>query len=192
MSLWKAYLRWRHSKGFGVHSPYAYEFVSAVVRHGPYRFYSFDETERHLSREELDDHKFIRSVRFMIRLLNFLAAKRIVTSEGTKRLSEVTALSMKQPYLILRKDKHPDFKKGDVLIGTGGELPIPILRKAIELKIPIFILEPDGKTRKFLAEPIERGILFNDPRKMILVPRDEMAYVAYDINLRNSAFDSRL
>ena len=43
--IWNNYLRWRHSKGFGVHSPFAYNLVTTVVRPGIYGYYGYDDIE---------------------------------------------------------------------------------------------------------------------------------------------------
>ena len=39
--IWEGYLRWRHSHGFGVHSPYAYHIVTGVIRPGDYGYYGY-------------------------------------------------------------------------------------------------------------------------------------------------------
>ncbi len=41
-----AYLRWRHSHGFGVHSPFAYNLVTMAVRPGKYGYYGYELIDR--------------------------------------------------------------------------------------------------------------------------------------------------
>ena len=45
-------VRWFHRRGFGAHSPWAYEFVTEVL-HGQYRYYIFDELGGTKSDEQL-------------------------------------------------------------------------------------------------------------------------------------------
>lgn len=51
MGIWRAiserYKRWRHGRGFGVHSPFAYTFITEVLRQ-PYAYYAYG----HLNRRE--------------------------------------------------------------------------------------------------------------------------------------------
>ena len=45
-------VRWFHRRGFGAHSPWAYEFVTEVL-HSQYRYYIFDELDGSKSDEQL-------------------------------------------------------------------------------------------------------------------------------------------
>lgn len=47
MSISEWYKRWRHGRGFGVHSPFAYRMVREVLRpSGEYAYYAYDEVKR--------------------------------------------------------------------------------------------------------------------------------------------------
>ncbi|MDO4319895.1 MAG: hypothetical protein Q4C34_04900 [Bacteroidales bacterium] len=49
----EAYKRWRHGRGFGVHSPYAYRMVSEVLRpQRGYGYYAYGAIVRSISREK--------------------------------------------------------------------------------------------------------------------------------------------
>lgn len=39
--MWGWYIRWRHSKGFGMHSHFAYRFVTDVLKPGIYGYYAY-------------------------------------------------------------------------------------------------------------------------------------------------------
>ena len=42
----ESYKRWRHTRGYGVHSPYAYSVVKEVVRPGRrYAYYGYDDID---------------------------------------------------------------------------------------------------------------------------------------------------
>lgn len=47
MKLFNWYLRWRHSHGFGVHSPFAFDFLCSELRpQGGYAYYGYDMLPR--------------------------------------------------------------------------------------------------------------------------------------------------
>ena len=59
------YKRWRHSKGFGIHSPFAYRFITEVLCQ-PLPYYSY-------SRIGSD-----KDLRLLVRLLAFFRPERIM------------------------------------------------------------------------------------------------------------------
>lgn len=184
MDLWKLYLRWRHSKGFGVHSPYAYRFVTDVLRPGPYRYYSYWEIEERLRGKERDDTDLMKLIRFTIRLAIFLKAKRIIFHQGSARFAEVAAQCLRIPFIPLKKSESFVFGKGDLLIMEGETENPESLKKAIAAGTAVFAVNPRREIRAIIDNPIERGLLLRGKHRMILIPRQEMAYVAYDINLK--------
>lgn len=46
---WRKWQMLRHSRGFGIHSPFAYRFITEVIRQ-PYAYYAYDELPDHSSR----------------------------------------------------------------------------------------------------------------------------------------------
>ena len=187
------YLRWRHSKGFGVHSPYAYRFVTEVVRPGSYGYYSYWEIDENLRGTEklsgdLNPRCSIRFIRFLIRTFVFLKAKRIIyRGEGgeksEERTVEVAARCLKIPVIKKWSRDKENFSEGDVLVTEGSAGTENLVNKALDSSIAVLALRPDGKVRALMRKPLERGLLLEDKALMILIPRSEMAYVAYDISL---------
>ena len=182
LDLRKTYLRWRHSKGFGVHSPYAYRFVMDVLRPGPYRFYSYHEVESLLKPGERHDYRFERLLRFTIRLCNFLKTKRILCVPDS-RVGAIVADAMRLERLSVNQSAEIEFKDGDLLIIEKSELSENIVKSAIKNKVPVFALNPGNEIRELLETPIERGLLLKGKKRIILIPRQEMAFIAYDIFL---------
>lgn len=187
MGIWKTYLRWRHSKGFGVHSPYAYGFVTNVLRPGDYGYYSYDEIFQHLKGKEHHDTSFLRLVKFIIRLAVFLKAERLVTVGKKKREAEVAARALNCK-IEAACNQQFQFREGDLLILEGSTLKnipglLELLENAKDKGVPIFALQPETEVREKLEAPISRGLLLNGGKKMILIPRQEMEFVAYDIKL---------
>lgn len=184
------YLRWRHSKGFGVHSPYAYRFVTDVLCPGPCGYYSYWEVDRQLKGGEVFDHRLVRFAKFLIRVMVFLEAKRIIaTGEPSPkglwglRATEIAAKSLGLDFIRIKPYIHYDFQEGDFLVAGGEVSDLTVISEALEDKVPVMSLNPDEKTRQLMETPIERGVLFNDPHILLLIPRHSMAYLSYSISL---------
>ena len=180
------YLRWRHSKGFGVHSPYAYRFVEDVLKEGHYGYYSYEELFRYLKPDEIHDSKLVRRVRFIIRVSIFLKTKRIVAAGTAGRVAELSAKALKISFINIKKEGIVKFREGDFLIMGGKVTPSLFIEEAIKKRIPVFAINIDQKSREILERPLDRGLLLTDKNKLILIPREEMAYVAYNIKLNSS------
>lgn len=193
MNLWKSYLRWRHSHGFGVHSPYAFSFVENVVRPGCYGFYSYEDALGYLEDDEIHHHRLIRLIEFFIRLTFFLKSRRIIclSDEGKSndyisRASDIAARSLKLE-IILSSGKNLRLMEGDLLIISPEENNLSTLDKAVNEAVTrgvaVCSVRPGKELRNLMERSLERGLLINSPYMMILIPRREMAYVAYDMKI---------
>lgn len=183
MGLWKRYLRWRHSKGFGVHSPYAYRFVTTVLQPGPCIFYSFDEIDANLEPGEFHNYRFQKNVKFLIRVAAFLKTRRVVVVKST-RLGGVWSKVMGLKYEAIKNPESFIFEPGDILLLDRQYCSKTIMQLAIDSNVPILAIDASQEVLDFLDKPIERGLLLRDKKRALLIPRPEMAYVAYDIKLR--------
>lgn len=81
--------RWRHTKGYGVHSPLAFRLVKECLWPDPtYGYYSDDVIDH-----ELHDHpRARRQARLLVRLAAQLPADRILTVGADPMLSSVSHL----------------------------------------------------------------------------------------------------
>lgn len=166
------YLRWRHSKGYGVHSPYAYRFVTDVLRPGDYGYYAYHVAERLLKRNR---RAMLELVKFTIRLAVFLGTKRIIYGDSLKGLAEVIAKSLNISWMALNKSR--DLNPEDLIILDENSLDA----KSSCLSSPVLALKPDFQLRKVLEEPQNTGLLMKGKNKIVFIPRKDMAYVSYDI-----------
>lgn len=182
MILWDSYLRWRHSKGFGVHSPYAYKFVTSVLKPGKYGYYAYDEINRFLPEQSRGNLSITMPAEFLIRLCIFLDTGRVVTSHLKDRAILSGPLALGISCREIGAGENFKFKKGDLLI-VEGDAEEKLLKDAINEGIPVLALRPKQKLKMILTRPLDKGVLFEGNKNMLLIPRDEMEYVAYQIYL---------
>ncbi len=92
--------RWRHTRGYGVHSPLAYRIVKECIKPDPkYAFYS----DAYLDFEYHENRTALKNARMILRLVNLLRPERIWIPCGDKGL--LTALKMSFPKMTLATQK---------------------------------------------------------------------------------------
>lgn len=182
MNLWKGYLRWRHSKGYGVHSPYAYRFIIDVLNPGIYGYYAYNQIENLSRGQSFERRSFFNDVRFLIRLIIFLKSKRLITYKWKSPEAQIVCKALKIIYYGYNPSSDISFKQGDlVLLPPNEDVEKSFIKKVVESGIPVFARYPSPRTRKLLEEPLDRGLLFTGKTKILLIPRKEMHYISYDI-----------
>lgn len=183
MNPWKSYLRWRHSKGYGVHSPYAYRFVKDVLHPGDYGFYAYHDLDYNIHPDDGINHNMINRGRFIIRLIVFLKSKRVVSVNPSINFLKIITLILHIKYSEIHSESELKLQSGDLMISSSGHVPDNILSLAFSEKIPVLVYKPDKTTALRLEQPIERGVLFVGKNKILLIPREEMEYLRYDIKM---------
>lgn len=180
LNICKPYLRWRHSKGYGVHSPYAYLFVTDVLNPGPYAYYAYWEIDGNLRESEIKNYRLIKRVKFYIRLSHFLKSRRIVAA-GEKRAALLAAAALNMATATFEKKGDFEFKHGDLLIIENAEIDKSVIEQAIKKGVPMMTFNPSMSLRNEIGKTRERGLLFSGRKMQILIPREEMAFTTYDI-----------
>ncbi|MDE6649856.1 MAG: hypothetical protein K2K45_07995 [Muribaculaceae bacterium] len=109
--------RWRHTRGYGVHSPLAYSIVKECIR--PQKIYGF-YSDAYLEFEFHEDRKGLRNAKMTLRLVNLLRPARIWMPAADRRLT--TALGMSFPDITFATSK--DCPKNVDLIITSGAMDL--------------------------------------------------------------------
>lgn len=78
--------RRRHKRGFGIHSPFGFYFITAILAEGGYAYYCYPELNR-IGRQQGTSP---RRLRMLMRVANFLAP-RVIAAPGAS-IAEQTAL----------------------------------------------------------------------------------------------------
>lgn len=181
-NLFQKYLRWRHSKGYGVHSPYAYRFVCDVLNPEEYGFYAYHEIDHEFliakGKHELD----AKNLKLLYRIIIFLNSKRMVIA-GPK-LKDLVLLGKiaNIPVLDFNKTKEKDLKQNDLIIINHSDISEEKLDKIVEAGIPVLALNPSPRLKTLLAKPMKDGLFLDGTKQSLLIPRKEMAYTSYKIN----------
>ena len=178
-SLLKACARKRHSRGFGIHSPYAFQFVNDVIRPKDYGYYAYDLIDDNASLKGNE----AREAKWFVRLFVFLNTHRVLITGSYPEAATIAAKSLGKKFVILKPGKPKEFKTGDILIISSQDCNSELIDKAEKTLTPILALHAGPRLNETLCRPLEKGLLLRGRKKILLIPREEMDYVSYEINL---------
>ncbi len=159
--------RWRHTLGFGVHSPAAFAFIKTIIR-CPYAYYADAEIKSRQSR-----------------ILHRIAARaplKGVYFDPDITNETVNAVRMADSRLC--RMTHPGEMKENILAVIGSRPDARILNVLAAGKDNIIYLSDlTAVDLASICSKLNRGFLLHSPKRAILVTSDRMEFVSYDINL---------
>ncbi len=189
MTLGELYRRWRHTRGFGIHSPHAYQLIKRAVSPGyGYSWYGYSAIE-----SSLEKNKEIlpcrRDARLALRVVDFCRPSVVVADMAVnshlkagitaggypvrETVPEDGHIEREHPYLHL-KEKECDPEDIRRIVDNGDYL----LYFAREGKTV-------GKLTEELVTEMNRvgsgGIIMEGRKRLILIPRKESALYVYKI-----------
>lgn len=175
----KAYVRWRHSHGYGVHSPFAYNIVSMAVKPGEYGYYGYDDIDRVIVSPTFKGYPHARKdARLLLRLLVNLRSRRLILPPGLPLLCAAAQGSGIRFHQFKAKSI-PAPQQGDFLVTTPGQPASDEIIKFMEAGIPVMAISPDPETISLLYKSCKKGLILHGTRIIVAIPRQEMAFVSY-------------
>lgn len=183
--------RWRHSHGFGVHSPFAYRIITDAIRlKKEYAFYGDAEIRRLCRRRHLPSH-LGKEARILLRLAVFLDIRSVWIS---RKAPEVIAAALKGANSRMRFEHNPSrLTDCDLLLVNGSDkLSAKSSDKSSEKlsakALAEFIALP-GKTllikdcpadlRELLYESMPEGIMLEGKSSTLLFSRPQTQKLRY-------------
>lgn len=178
----EAYKRWRHSRGFGVHSPYAYELIKSVVSPGNYAYYGYWDIDKAILSPQARDYPALRKdARLLLRLVVWLNVKRLIIYPPSQTVfaAVAAAAGIKSADAANLKSFSP--KAGDLLLISGKSPHDGETAKIIAEGIGIIAFDPSRRLRKEMTETMRNGLILDGTRILLAIPRPEMALTSYTI-----------
>lgn len=159
--------RWRHTHGFGVHSPMAYAFLENIVRL-PYACYA---DARYASREE----------RLLHRMAALTGLEAVYFDSGVPAALREAVLDADSRLRVL--DSVPE--SPGRMLAVFGSNPDPVQLRAASAcsNAIVYMADAPAADPDALCAGRCTGILFRSSRKAILIASSRMAFVTYDICL---------
>lgn len=167
-----SYIRWRHSHGFGVHSPFAYNIVTSAISPGHrYAYYGYEAIEETLENDSstpAPQNRRRQDARLLLRLIVALGYDKVLLPPETDAalIAAVRASGAKE-----------DSRYPDLAVTYTPEQAVPLL----EAGIPVLIMSPERRCDMNPAIPGEtfNGLILLGLRKALIIPRKQMARTFY-------------
>lgn len=182
----EAYRRWRHSHGFGVHSPFAYDLVRHVV-HPPkgYVWYGYTDIDNDILHDRTS--RRLPHVRRHARMLLRLAAWLNVDSAYLPKDSPATPFraALRAANSRMRvTSAQAEIGKCTLVASTGDFIPLSTLLSLVATPGRIIGMRdvPQGWAAA-LFEALPEGVMLHSPHSLILVHRPGMQKTSYSIIL---------
>ncbi len=176
----EAYKRWRHTRGYGVHSPFAYSVVKEVIRPGRrYAYYGYEDIDCALGRGE--GVRARRMARTLLRLAAFLDTDRVFMPNSHDTTPYRTALRAACSRIHITSAMH-EAESCDLICSTGEYIPLERLVCLLRQPGRTLALRdaPDGWAG-ILFDSIGEGLMFHGRKNVLIFSRPDMQKVSYSI-----------
>lgn len=185
-----SYRRWRHTRGYGVHSPFAFQLVSDILRlQNRYSYYGYRSIEREMSANlhsrnpEKYTRKAEKEAKLFLRLVAFLNPGSIYLPHSSEyRLLHIAAKQADSRIKIFTSDKNLD--KCRMICATTDSLSSERLMEHIRRPEAILFLKGDDPALiKKLFDSLPEGLLLQGTHHAIFIHRRGMMKLSYSIIL---------
>ena len=184
-SIWRSYLRWRHSKGFGVHSPFAYDFVINVVSPGPYAYYGYHDIDRLIRLPGYERYARCRNnFRLILRMIVNLKSRRLLLYPEINPIYHSVAHSASVKADIFDPENVGGYDSTDLLVISGEFPSAETISRTLDRGTAIVGIDPGFHLRSALETPRPRGLLMTGNHIVIAIPRKEMAFTSYTMKFQ--------
>lgn len=191
-----AYLRWRHSRGYGVHSPFAYNLVTMVVSPGKYGYYGYAAIDRCILTPGVASYPHLRrDARMLLRLLVNLRSPSLLICSPCREVFAAAAKAAGIPSRSWAPGDPLPAANASANTPASGAAPAPalVITGAVTDSAPVgdflrgggavmAIDAPKPLTQEIL-DAMTDGVVFAGKRIIIAVPRKEMAATLYSMKL---------
>ncbi|MBD5291574.1 MAG: hypothetical protein HDS24_05880 [Bacteroides sp.] len=179
MEIFRRYLRWRHSRGFGVHSPYAFRIIERVIRPGGAARYG-DARIRYAMQGA--PRRWGNYARMLLRLVGELrpASVFIPTDVHAVFITALNAASTRTP--LIREPGRA--REAELICSTDSRLPLDVVLEAIRRpSTAVALIDLPEEWIRQIARELPEGVVFQGRDSIIAIHRPQTAKVVYTVNL---------
>lgn len=175
----ESYKRWRHTRGYGVHSPFAFTLIERVVHPRGVRYYGYRDIDDACSASE---HHVAEQARFLLRLLSTLRIESVYLPPSAHPAFIIAARCADHR---MRVERDRELAGNCQLIGTRCE---DISSEALcrHLSTPGNVVCLDKTSHAVadrLFEGLSEGLMFEGRDSLIIIARPHMQKVRYTVRI---------
>lgn len=174
-----AYKRWRHTRGYGVHSPFAFRIVNEVIREPRgYRYYGYDETD---AAGTSGSRRMRRMARMLLRLAACLDVRSAFVAGSEVSAVYSAALRCARSGMII-SGSPADIDRCRLICAPGDAMPPASLFSLISTPGRIMLLsDVDDSLAAALFEALQQGVMFRSGSDVMIIARDGMQKISYTV-----------
>lgn len=174
--MFKAFQRWRHSHGYGVHSPFGYELVTRAVRPGPYAWYGYADIDHALDSSLPGRIRF--EARMLLRFLAIINPESIFLPHGTNRAYQAAVRAADSATRIVTSPRLA--AQCRILCSYGDFIQLDTLREAIRQPGHcVFLKSAPPEWASSLFESLPEGLMFVGKHNVMVIHHPGMQKIAY-------------
>lgn len=177
--IFEVYRRWRHTRGYGVHSPFAFSLVELVVHPQGIGWYGYQDIDQTFY-PGLPDRRVRRQARLLLRLTVALRPKSVFLPLGIHPAYHAALAAADSHMRISRRPA--DAPNCRLICSQANHISLPVLLKHMELPgnmIAISNIPADWVDQIFDAMP--EGLLLEGKHNIFAINRSDMAKLRYSI-----------
>lgn len=178
----ETYKRWRHTRGYGVHSPFAYSLVKGVVRPGrAYRWYGYQAIEQSLLTQS--SAKIRKEARMLLRLAAFLRIDSAYLPAGNDAGPYLTALLAADSgtRIVSALGKLTECR---MICTSGTAVPLTLLKTAVMREgCVIAARDLPAAWIEELYSILPTGLMLRGKKNVIIINRPDMQKLAYTVRI---------
>lgn len=175
MNLTGWFKRWRRGKGFGIHSPFAYYFVTRVLRERlPY--YAYPEIERIASRDGIPADE----LKLLFRVCCHFSPSTVTLPAGTPAgVARTLKLADSRVKITQSATKFQYYNDADVAESDFRRLTCAVLEDE-----GVIMLRRPSPWMCAIRDEMQRGMTFTDGSSLIIVIRHDLPRQDFNIGFR--------
>lgn len=176
----REYLRWRHSHGYGVHSPFAYNIVKMAIRPGnKYAYYGYYDIDLALEGKRGQYPALRKDAMLLLRLLVTLRSRRLILFPSRQAAFEAAGKGAGVKVCLASGNNFPEPEPGDFFIASNECPDSKEIRRLLSAGTTVMAILPSPSCRKEIAGFNAKGLLLEGKRIILAIPNPGMAFVSY-------------
>lgn len=172
--------RWRHSRGYGVHSPFGYELVTRAVRPVGCAWYGYSDIERALGEEF--NRPVRNQARMLLRIISMLNPASVFLQPGSHPAFYTAIKAADSGIRIIRQPRRA--VECHMICSDSDFLPLETLTGSIrQPDHSIAIRNTPSGWADALFDAIPEGIMLYGPKNTFVIHRPGMQKIRYSMNI---------
>jgi hypothetical protein len=170
------YKRLRHTYGFGVHSPFAYDLVERVIRPGRYSYYGYQDIDDTFTEKLLP--KVRREARTLLRLAAYMRPESAFIPTGIHAAYHAAVHAADSHIKVERRPHHAE--ESDMICTNCDFIPLEALCRAISRDNVVIAFKeyPKGWERELFAS-LREGVMLLGTKNLIIISHAGMQKLTY-------------